>query len=830
METEKILLQVEFNSPEIAAQFEVIKNGRVEIDKLQAANKALADQGKKNSTQFIQNEQAIKKLNTEINSSSRIIQANTQANKSNSDSIEDLRKKNSELVKERNKLSTATEEGRKQIDLLNTKIDANNETIAKNSSSLEKQRLNIGNYAGAVDKLLPGFEGLRSAITGAQTALTGVSKAFNVATLAELAFIAPIVVLIAIGVALSAFFTRTEKGADIIGKIFAQVAATINVLLDRLASLGEALSSLSLDGIAKAFSGVGDEIAREVQLAGELADILDDLEDRELANSVALSKSTLEVKRLLIESKNRNLSEQDRIDLLDQASKLELKASEQTKQIKKDALDAATKQIELDFNQLDVRQELTETEAEYAERIVKDSRLTVDARKVVAKALEDLNTAEGESLNIQEKIQNQKDALADKAADAEAKRLEKAKADREKREAEILKAAENERQAIFKLSEFRQEISIKEEKDISARVEKEKALAKFRMDFLLENDKLIASERELITAQYEASVTAITQKGVDERDKIQKDAYKKFQDDQQKQLDDQINSAAASLEFEVNALKEKVLAGTLSKQDYDAEVLAMDIALNEAAFAIKEQYGEYDVALAGQITDAKIAQKEKEKNTEIALEKAKFAGIKSIIDQSAALLNKNSLAYKALAIAQATINTYQAASLALASFPPPFGAIAAGLTVIQGLLQVKNIVSTTVPKMAKGGVISIGGKDHAQGGEDVSIGGQVVANVQGGEKMVVLKRGVNSSLLQALGNINERAGGVNFYNDRAPKRHLADGGFVARSTSSPVNESSQSISDMFLEGVSKIQIITRISDIERVQNQKNKATKVSSLQ
>lgn len=48
---------------------------------------------------------------------------------------------------------------------------------------------------------------------------------------------------------------------------------------------------------------------------------------------------------------------------------------------------------------------------------------------------------------------------------------------------------------------------------------------------------------------------------------------------------------------------------------------------------------------------------------------------------------------KALGIANATINTYQAATLALATIPPPFGAIAAGAAVASGLLSVGKITA-----------------------------------------------------------------------------------------------------------------------------------------
>jgi hypothetical protein len=71
------------------------------------------------------------------------------------------------------------------------------------------------------------------------------------------------------------------------------------------------------------------------------------------------------------------------------------------------------------------------------------------------------------------------------------------------------------------------------------------------------------------------------------------------------------------------------------------------------------------------------------------------------------LIGKESAAGKALAVAQALINTYSAAAAALA--PPPVGAgpilgpIAAGIAVATGMKSVKDILSTKLPGGESGG-------------------------------------------------------------------------------------------------------------------------------
>jgi len=63
-------------------------------------------------------------------------------------------------------------------------------------------------------------------------------------------------------------------------------------------------------------------------------------------------------------------------------------------------------------------------------------------------------------------------------------------------------------------------------------------------------------------------------------------------------------------------------------------------------------------------------------------------------------------AYKAFAIAQAIINTYQGATKALATYPPPFNFIAAAATVASGLAQVATIRAQTAQR---GGNLITGG-------------------------------------------------------------------------------------------------------------------------
>ena len=101
--------------------------------------------------------------------------------------------------------------------------------------------------------------------------------------------------------------------------------------------------------------------------------------------------------------------------------------------------------------------------------------------------------------------------------------------------------------------------------------------------------------------------------------------------------------------------------------------------------------------------DALLAFDKETAAARIEIEKAqaqvKLGVISSALGAIAEAVGANTTAGKAIAIAQATIDTYAGATKALGAYPPPFGAIAAGTVILAGLLNVKKIVSTKIPKM-----------------------------------------------------------------------------------------------------------------------------------
>ena len=98
------------------------------------------------------------------------------------------------------------------------------------------------------------------------------------------------------------------------------------------------------------------------------------------------------------------------------------------------------------------------------------------------------------------------------------------------------------------------------------------------------------------------------------------------------------------------------------------------------------------------------AEAEKRIDRELAESKKKMvAAIGGALNALSNVVGKHTAAGKAIAVGQAIINTYQGATMALASAPPPFSFVEAAAVTAAGLLSVKKILSTKVGSGGGGG-------------------------------------------------------------------------------------------------------------------------------
>lgn len=177
--------------------------------------------------------------------------------------------------------------------------------------------------------------------TGFKKGVDIVSKAFGSlrAAIAATGIGALVIAL----TSLVTFFTKTERGAKLLERATAALGAAFDVLIGVVTKIGGAIVDAfknPLGAIQKfgnailhpidTFTKLNDtiqETGRQMLLqaaaADEITKALQALEDQERDASLILSKNQTQIDKLLVQSKNRALSEKERLALLDQASKLE---------------------------------------------------------------------------------------------------------------------------------------------------------------------------------------------------------------------------------------------------------------------------------------------------------------------------------------------------------------------------------------------------------------------------------------------------------------------------------------------------------------------------
>ncbi|MFP9098906.1 hypothetical protein ACLI09_07620 [Flavobacterium sp. RHBU_24] len=144
-----------------------------------------------------------------------------------------------------------------------------------------------------------------------------------------------------------------------------------------------------------------------------------------------------------------------------------------------------------------------------------------------------------------------------------------------------------------------------------------------------------------------------------------------------------------------------------------------------------------------------------------------------------AILGKESAAGKAVAVAQATIDTYKSAVAAYAagvSLGGPvglvMGPVSAGLAVAAGVKNIQKITSTKTPKAEKGALFSIGGRRHSAGGTLFTGADGTKFEAEQGELIGVMNRNAARHFM-AFNNAFPAGGGS------APN-YFASGGIVSR--------------------------------------------------
>lgn len=328
---------------------------QTKIDAAREAESKLKKQlkdGEISRQQYNEEMAASKAYIADCNDSIRIItktmQNQIKQEKEQEGSLRSLRAQLSNLTAEYDALSEAERKGTRGEELKNY---INEVTDALKGAEEETQRYyrNVGNYKEAIidaananipfiqqiNQMVTSLGGLKNYLAGMKTEMVAVSASttgwIKVLKLLKVALIGTGIgaLVVALG-SLVAWFTKTQKGVEAANKIMAALGATINVIIDRASKLGSALVNLFTGNFKKAgedakaiFSGIGKEIADETKQAWELAEVLNEIDKKEVMLSMSRAANRAEIEKLKKAADDQTLSTNERIKAAEKAAAME---------------------------------------------------------------------------------------------------------------------------------------------------------------------------------------------------------------------------------------------------------------------------------------------------------------------------------------------------------------------------------------------------------------------------------------------------------------------------------------------------------------------------
>lgn len=280
--------------------------------------------------------------------------------KTQAKSINEARAQNSALRQVIQDLNLQDEEQLKIVRQLNATIDDNNNMIKRNSDELTQNKMTVGDYKeqvklaiielknsglnmnsvgivakGFAENLSKDFSSAWKMASQGGTMFVGVLKLVRTALLAT-----GIGAIIAALASLAAMFTRTQKGVELFGKAWASVTAGLDVLLDRLAVIGDSVVKVfsgdfkgAAETARRAVAGIGEELQNEINLSWKLKDALNQLEKQEVMLTMRRAASKAEIEQLKKDSEDTTKTLGERMEAAQKAYELEQKDLEQQTEI-----------------------------------------------------------------------------------------------------------------------------------------------------------------------------------------------------------------------------------------------------------------------------------------------------------------------------------------------------------------------------------------------------------------------------------------------------------------------------------------------------------------
>lgn len=710
-ESKKYLINIESNLDQYAKEADAAAR---RVAELKVANEQLRQSGEASGEEIERSNAALRTAQKEYANAKKSVDLATLANKAQSGSYEQLYRQwqlaqtqlklmGSAYTVDANGVRTLSQkyiENKKAVEDAKRALDAFGKGVADN-------RLNVGNYSEAIQGAVGGLQqmpGPLGAAAGGMQRMVVAAKAFIATPIG--AVVAAIAAAVGI---LTSYFKRSEEGQNALTKVTRVLGSVLENILDIVDKVGKAIFELFTkpkESIQKLGEIIQTNISNRLQALKDIAGAVGKI----------FSKDWKEGFKELGEST---------IQLVTGVDDLVGKVGEGIKNFGKELKDdaALTRQLadqvaalrqrerqEL-INDAKIRKQVAEIRAEAEKLKFIDAEKSIElTKRAFAIEREELK----EQLEIA-KIKRDNAALSASLSNSNIETLDEVA----RLEADVFakQAAFDEarRQELRNLNKLKKEAFNQEKEQLTALLEIEKS----KTESIILNNELVA-ENDLYT--YDQRIQAL------------KDNLLLRDEILTKQADLERNSIAKDLELEtisqenanikLLALDEKLRSQKLvnaANFTDESKTLIDELATYESErmladetnrLAIFEAQAQNEFEVQRRNLDIKRQQEltAAEKNgADVNLIYEKYALARSLIDRAeaesrmmiysdfagsiATLFGEQTAIGRIAAVAQATINTYLAATQALAAYPPPFNYIAMASVILTGIAQVKKILT-----------------------------------------------------------------------------------------------------------------------------------------
>jgi len=234
--------------------------------------------------------------------------------------------------------------------------------------------------------------------------------------------------LIAFG-SLVTYLTSTKEGMDKLNVTISKISAGFKVIKDRISTFGKTLSNVfsqnifdTLNEFKNIFTGVGEEMKKEIKLAGELTVASQKLRDAENDFKVKKAETRKEIEKARLLAEDETKSAQERLTALRKALELEQETSDEEVKMAKERLRIFEEDMRMNKHKAVDEQKLADLKADVFAKETSSLRLQ---KRVMTEVNEMQNQIASEEKTRSDKKQAKLDAEAQKIQDVIDKETER---------------------------------------------------------------------------------------------------------------------------------------------------------------------------------------------------------------------------------------------------------------------------------------------------------------------------------------------------------------------------------------------------------------------